>query len=79
MILSLVLAPGALGKELGEGGGTGVGTELKQGLRLGWTKGASGSPAFRREPFLGLELLFPGKVWSSREKCGLPCPVGPMV
>ena len=37
VILSLVLAPGALGKELGEGGGTGVGTELKQGLRLGWT------------------------------------------
>lgn len=75
MILSLVLAPGALRKELGEGGGTGRGAELKRGLRLGLDEGAPGCPAFcRREPFLGLELLFPG-----RSVVSPALPVGPMV
>lgn len=41
-----------------------MGTELKQGLRLGLGECAPGCPAFCQEPFLGLELLFPGKVVS---------------
>uniref|UniRef100_A0A8C0DAW8 Uncharacterized protein n=1 Tax=Balaenoptera musculus TaxID=9771 RepID=A0A8C0DAW8_BALMU len=35
MILSLVLAPGALHKELGEGGGTGNGTRAEAGAEIG--------------------------------------------
>lgn len=38
-----------------------MGTELKQRLRLGLEDGAPGCPAFRQEPFLGLQLLLPGK------------------
>lgn len=38
-----------------------MGTEPQQGLRLGLDEGAPGCPAFCQEPFLGLELLFPGK------------------
>lgn len=38
-----------------------MGTEPQQGLRLGLDEGAPGCPAFYQEPFLGLELLFPGK------------------
>lgn len=50
-----------------------MGTELKQGLRLGLDEYAPGCPAFYQEPFLGLELLFPGKVVSPAP------PVGPTV
>lgn len=50
-----------------------MGTELKQGLRLGLGERAPGCPAFCQEPFLGLELLFPGKVVSPAP------PVGPTV
>lgn len=38
-----------------------MGTGPQQGLRLGLDEGAPGCPAFCQEPFLGLELLFPGK------------------
>lgn len=51
-----------------------MGTSLKQGLRLGLDEASPGCPAFCQEPFLGLELLFPGKSVVSPTP-----PVGPMV
>lgn len=51
-----------------------MGTELSQGLRSGLGEGAPGCPAFCQEPFLGLELLFPGRSVVSPAP-----PVGPMV
>ena len=41
-----------------------MGTELKQGLRVGLDEGAPGYPAFCREPFLGLDCCSQGKVLS---------------
>ena len=50
-ILSLVaLAPGALHKELGEGEAQEMGTELKQGLKLGWV---SAETRIRRADLVG--------------------------
>lgn len=74
MILSLVLAPGALYKELGEREAQEMEMKLKQGLRWGLEEGAPGCPAFCQEPLLGLELLFPGKSVVSPTP-----PVGPTV
>lgn len=51
-----------------------MGTELKQGLRLGLDEGAPGYPAFCREPFLGLDCCSQGKVFVSPALL-----VGPMV
>lgn len=51
-----------------------MGTELKQGPRLGLDEGAPGYPGFCQEPLLGLELLFPGKSVVSPT-----LPMGPMV
>ena len=63
-ILSLVaLAPGALHKELGEGEAQEMGTELKQGLKLGWVR-----VLLAPQPSSGSSCCSQAKVWSP-----LPC------
>ena len=73
-ILSLVtLAPGALHEELGEGEAQEMGTELKQGLKLGWVRVLL-APQPSVVTFLGFRLLLPGKNMVSPALL-----VGPMV
>ena len=63
-ILSLVtLAPGALHEELGEGEAQEMGTELKQGLKLGWVR-----VLLAPQPSSGSSCCSQAKVWSP-----LPC------